>query len=52
VNPGSITGAFSATAGDVNPSFVLMDVQASHVTLYVYQIVAGEVKVEKVEFSK
>lgn len=34
------------------PSFVLMDVQSSSVILYVYQLIDGEVKVEKLEYSK
>lgn len=51
VNPGSITGAHSPF-GASNPSFVLMDIQSSLVSLYVYQILAGDVKVEKIEFSK
>lgn len=34
------------------PSFALMDIQGSNVVTYVYQLVDGEVKVERVEFRK
>jgi vacuolar protein sorting-associated protein 29 len=36
------------------PSFVLMDIQeaASAVTFYVYKLIDGEVKVEKLDFTK
>lgn len=51
------TQATKATANpdSVNstiPSFALMDIQGSNVVTYVYQLVEGEVKVERVEFRK
>jgi len=52
INPGSATGAYSTTAKEVNPSFVLMDLDGSKATVYVYQLVNGEVKVEKIDYSK
>ncbi|KAG0350910.1 Vacuolar protein sorting-associated protein 29 [Podila minutissima] len=52
VNPGSATGAFHPQIEDVTPSFVLMDLQGSVVVLYVYQLIEGEVKVEKIEYRK
>ncbi|KXS13195.1 Metallo-dependent phosphatase [Gonapodya prolifera JEL478] len=63
VNPGSATGAFShlhsgtqaggTVTGDTpNPSFVLMDLQGPSVVLYVYQLVEGELKIEKVDWTK
>jgi len=52
INPGSATGAFSATTDDIVPSFVLMDVQGSHLITYVYQLRNGEVKVDKMDYSK
>ncbi|CAG8591336.1 1228_t:CDS:2 [Ambispora leptoticha] len=53
VNPGSATGAYSGFGADaIIPSFVLMDVQGNVVTTYVYQLVDGEVKVEKIEYRK
>jgi len=36
----------------VNPSFVLMDIQGSNVVTFVYQLINGEVKVDKLEFKK
>lgn len=52
INPGSITGSFSATNPDVTPSFVLLAVQGSKVVCYVYELVNGEVDVSKTEFTK
>ncbi|RUP52358.1 Metallo-dependent phosphatase-like protein [Jimgerdemannia flammicorona] len=54
INPGSATGAYSGNpgVGDTIPSFVLMDLQGSAVATYVYQLIDGEVKVEKVEYKK
>jgi len=37
---------------DVCPSFVLMDIQGTHVTVYVYQLTGDNVKVEKLEYNK
>lgn len=37
---------------DPTPSFVLLDIQGSTVMCYVYQLIAGEVKVEKIEYRK
>ncbi|KAI5477531.1 hypothetical protein MNV49_006119 [Pseudohyphozyma bogoriensis] len=34
------------------PSFALLDIQGTVVTLYVYQLIEGEVKVEKISFRK
>jgi len=53
INPGSITGAYSPTNSDEIPSFVLMDIQASTVVTYVYQLnQKDEVKVERIEYHK
>ncbi|KAF9265371.1 Metallo-dependent phosphatase, partial [Marasmius fiardii PR-910] len=53
VNPGSATGAWTGLYnGDPTPSFALMDIQGPVVVTYVYQLVDGEVRVEKVEFRK
>lgn len=40
------------TVNSTIPSFALMDIQGSNVVTYVYQLVDGEVKVERVEFRK
>lgn len=37
---------------NVIPSFVLMDIQASTVVTYVYQLIEDDVKVERIEFKK
>ena len=55
INPGSATGAFSpafALDKEPTPSFVLMDVQAQRVVVYVYELVGEEVKVKKIEHKK
>lgn len=40
------------SVNSTTPSFALMDIQGSNVVTYVYQLVNGEVKVERVEFRK
>ncbi|KAK8943912.1 Vacuolar protein sorting-associated protein 29 [Platanthera guangdongensis] len=52
INPGSATGAYSSISYDVNPSFVLMDIDGLHVVLYVYELIDGEVKVDRIDFKK
>ncbi|GBB88682.1 hypothetical protein RclHR1_15240003 [Rhizophagus clarus] len=53
VNPGSATGAYSGfSSEDIKPSFVLMDIQGVVVVTYVYQLVDGDVKVDKIEYRK
>ena len=36
----------------ISPSFVLMDIQASTVVTYVYQLMGDDVKVERIEYKK
>ncbi|KAM8797562.1 vacuolar protein sorting-associated protein 29-like [Eudromia elegans] len=52
INPGSATGAYNALETNTIPSFVLMDIQASTVVIYVYQLIGEDVKVERIEFTK
>ncbi|XP_796390.1 vacuolar protein sorting-associated protein 29 [Strongylocentrotus purpuratus] len=52
INPGSATGAYSALDANTVPSFVLMDIQASTVVTYVYQLMGDDVKVERIEYKK
>ncbi|KAM7144888.1 vacuolar protein sorting-associated protein 29 isoform 1-T1 [Macrochelys suwanniensis] len=52
INPGSATGAYSALENNIVPSFVLMDIQASTVVTYVYQLIGDDVKVERIEYKK
>lgn len=42
---------FSACS-DPTPSFALMDIQGPVVVTYVYQLIDGEVRVEKIEYRK
>ena len=37
---------------DVHPSFVLMDIQGTAASTYVYQLIDEDVKVEKIEYKK
>ncbi|GAB4814894.1 hypothetical protein N2152v2_001940 [Parachlorella kessleri] len=52
INPGSATGAYSTVTKQPTPSFVLMDIDGIKATVYVYELVEGEVKVDKLEFTK
>ncbi|CAL5369914.1 unnamed protein product [Camellia sinensis] len=52
INPGSATGAYSSITYDVNPSFMLMDIDGLRVVVYVYELIDGEVKVDKIDFKK
>ena len=52
INPGSITGAYSALQADVTPSFILLAIQGSKVVTYVYELHGDQVEVSKSEFSK
>ena len=40
------------SSSDPIPSFALMDIQGSVVVTYVYQLIEGEVRVEKIEWRK
>lgn len=52
LDPGSVTGAYSPLERNVTPSFVLMDIQSSNVVMYVYQLINGEIDVDKREYKK
>lgn len=52
VNPGSATGSYSGMTYDVNPSIVLMEIDGLKVVVYIYELVDGEMKVEKIDFEK
>jgi vacuolar protein sorting-associated protein 29 len=52
INPGSITGAYSAITPDVIPSFILLAVQGNKIVIYVYELKNGEIAVTKSEFTK
>ncbi|KAI8029857.1 Vacuolar protein sorting-associated protein 29 [Camellia lanceoleosa] len=44
INPVSATGAYSSITYDVNPSFVLMDIDGLRVVVYAYELIDGEAK--------
>eukprot|EP00298_Acanthocystis_sp_HF-20_P027781 c6065_g1_i1.p1 GENE.c6065_g1_i1~~c6065_g1_i1.p1 ORF type:complete len:190 (-),score=65.60 c6065_g1_i1:18-587(-) len=58
VNPGSATGAYSATTGEVAPSFVVMAIdppqkgQPPKASLFSYELIGDDVKVSKSDFTK
>ena len=54
INPGSISGAFSHTIADPNPSFVLMVLQGEEAIVYLYILNDKSQKfgLNKIEFSK
>ncbi|CAM9184018.1 unnamed protein product [Ectocarpus sp. 4 AP-2014] len=52
INPGSITGAYSAVESDAVPSFILLAVQGAKCVTYVYELHGDQVEVSKSEFSK
>lgn len=54
VNPGSITGAYTPFDAEVTPSFVLMDVKESSVTVFSYQFAGAdqELKIRKKAWTK
>ena len=52
VNPGSATGAYTPTKSDVVPSFIIIAFQGKEVTVFIYELVDGNVSVNKSQFSK
>ena len=52
LNPGSITGAYSSLSSKSTPSFITMAMNGKKVINYVYELVDGKKKVNKVEFIK
>jgi len=47
VNPGSITGAYSALSMDNNPSFAVLEVVDDTVNVYIYEWKGGKVQINK-----
>ena len=52
INPGSATGAYSASESTAVPSFILLAIQGPKVVTYVYELKNGKVEVSKSEFQK
>ena len=51
INPGSATGAYSATASKPNPSFILIAVQGDDIVAFLYELVNDDVQITSLEFS-
>ncbi|ODQ61311.1 hypothetical protein WICANDRAFT_29479 [Wickerhamomyces anomalus NRRL Y-366-8] len=51
INPGSATDDTDDIYDSV-PSFTLLDIQGSVITLYIYTYIGGEIKVDKVSYRK
>nr|5XCE_A Chain A, Vacuolar protein sorting-associated protein 29 [Entamoeba histolytica]5XCE_B Chain B, Vacuolar protein sorting-associated protein 29 [Entamoeba histolytica]5XCH_A Chain A, Vacuolar protein sorting-associated protein 29 [Entamoeba histolytica]5XCH_B Chain B, Vacuolar protein sorting-associated protein 29 [Entamoeba histolytica] len=52
LNPGSATGAYSPLVDNPVPSFMLLEINDSELTIYEYTLVDGSVKCERVDFNK
>jgi vacuolar protein sorting-associated protein 29 len=52
LNPGSITGAYSALQEEITPSFILLAVTDNKLVCYVYELLDDQVEVSKTEFTK
>lgn len=52
LNPGSGSGAYSAISSEIIPSFALLCVSGSDMSIYVYQLKNGKVEVSKSTFKK
>ena len=51
INPGSVTGAYSATNSDPKPSFILIAVQGNDIVAFIYELVDDTVDIKSLEFS-
>lgn len=51
INPGSVTGAYSAINSDTKPSFILMAIQGDDIVAFMYELVNEEVQIKSLEFS-
>lgn len=52
INPGTVTGSYSATTEETPPSFVLLDIDGSRANLYVYTLKTTEAGKEEVDVQK
>eukprot|EP00823_Brevimastigomonas_motovehiculus_P009402 TRINITY_DN9067_c0_g1_i1.p1 TRINITY_DN9067_c0_g1~~TRINITY_DN9067_c0_g1_i1.p1 ORF type:complete len:201 (+),score=28.42 TRINITY_DN9067_c0_g1_i1:40-642(+) len=52
INPGSVTGSYSAYTSSVVPSFMLMAIKGDTVVTFVYELRDNEVNVRKSKFVK
>lgn len=52
LNPGSASGAYNMLTSQVTPSFMLLDVDSTRITVYVYQLVDDKVEVTTTSLTK
>ena len=52
INPGSITGAWSPSSEEIIPTFMLMDLQESQISFYVYQLIDDQLKVQRHDYPQ
>ncbi|MCS7386967.1 MAG: YfcE family phosphodiesterase [Candidatus Methanomethylicota archaeon] len=52
LNPGSATGCWSGTGGSLVPSFMILSVEGSKISVSVYELVKSEVRVTAKTFMK
>ena len=51
INPGSVTGAYSATNSNPRPSFILIAVQGNDIVAFIYELIDDNVDIKSLEFS-
>ena len=51
INPGSVTGAYSAINSEPKPSFILLAIQGEDIVAFIYELVNGEEQIKSLEFS-
>ena len=52
INPGSVTGAYSATNSAPRPSFILIAIQGNDIVAFIYELKPdNEVDIKSLEFS-
>ncbi|CAL8068958.1 unnamed protein product [Calicophoron daubneyi] len=52
INPGSATGALTPSLKNLQPSFVLLDIEEAVIQIYVYTLVDDVPKISKTEYRK
>ena len=52
LNPGSLTGSYSSTTSEVNPSFLVLSTTAGKSTAYSYELIDGSLMVKTTEIVK
>lgn len=52
INPGSLTGSYSSTTSDVNPSFLVLSTSSQGSSLYSYELIEDNLQIKKTEITK